>query len=267
MTTLEAENARLRAQVQELEAKLRIIDDIRDEAVGEVLGLRAALQTAEQESLCQTCIARGILPSKAIACYVHSIGLHDDLEALLQTAEQDAVANAAMLARQCDLARAAEQERDRERERTDVVIAEFDLPWPHSHTVGEVVSRSLAWQIHQARAAVEEARIEAETKVSALLAARDRLVEQIRALPSYVESDVALRPSMTEYVDAESLYEVARLLGIAGMSLTSQEGPCGEIVGLSEGEPAIAVSTLQRVTIEPIAAWCASELPVAGTGR
>ncbi len=55
---------------------------------------------------------------------------------------------------------ALQQERDAERHRVDVVIAEFDAPWPHGHTVGDVVVDKLVWKIHECRAALE-ARAEA----------------------------------------------------------------------------------------------------------
>ena len=49
-------------------------------------------------------------------------------------------------------------------------------------------------------------------------------------------------------------------------SLTPQEGPCRTIVGRVEGQPVVALSPLQRVTSEAIAAWGASELAIAPAG-
>ncbi len=60
----------------------------------------------------------------------------------------------------------AQKERDAEAKRVDIVIAEFDAPWPHSHTVGEVVSGSLAWKIHECRRIVEDARVAAEHRTA-----------------------------------------------------------------------------------------------------
>ena len=70
------------------------------------------------------------------------------------------------------------RERDREKERTDIVIAEFDAPWPHSHKVGDVVSDSLVWQIHKARQAVEDraTTAEAENKELRMLLKKEKPV-------------------------------------------------------------------------------------------
>ncbi len=71
-------------------------------------------------------------------------------------------------------------ERNAERARVDIVIAEFDAPWPHSHTVGDVVHESLTWQIHKCRESFEQ-------RVQAAEAARDQLrekVDRFRGMPA-----------------------------------------------------------------------------------
>ena len=97
-------------------------------------------------------------------------------------------------------------ERDREKARTDIVIAEFDAPWPHSHTVADVVSQSLTWQIHQCRAAIEDRATAAESALA-------RLRQQQRDILAKLREYQAVGGRQTLQACITALDELAALSG------------------------------------------------------
>ena len=138
-------------------------------------------------------VSRRVLESWA---FVSLPGIASELEAALR------LLSSALEEKDKEIERLT-RERDAESARVDIVIAEFDAPWPHSHTVGEVVSRSLTWQIHECRRGVEDARASAEARAESAEAALTALQQERDELFATAKAAIMDEPQPNgEYVHA-----------------------------------------------------------------